>query len=42
MYQSKQGLNETQRDANVAVLLIDRWLVQGIKKRRLASLAQMF
>lgn len=42
MYQSEQGLNETQRDANIAVLLTDRWLVRGIKKRRRASLAQTY
>lgn len=30
-YQSKQTVNETQRDAKVALLLIDQWLVQGLK-----------
>lgn len=32
VYQSKEGLNETQRDANVTALLIDQWFVRGIKK----------
>lgn len=32
VYQSKQSLNETQRDANVALLLIDLWFVRGIKR----------
>lgn len=30
-YQSKKTVNETQRDAKVALLLIDQWLVQGLK-----------
>lgn len=36
VYQSKAGLNETQRDANVTVLLIDQWSVVGAgeKKKR--------
>lgn len=30
-YQSKQTVNETQRDVKVVLLLIDQWLVQGLK-----------
>lgn len=39
VYPSKQGLNETHRDANAAVFLDDQWLVLGIKNRSPASLA---
>lgn len=30
-YQSKQTVNETQRDVKVVLLLIDQWLVQELK-----------
>lgn len=35
VYQSKAGLNETQRDANVTVLLIDQWSVRGMETKKM-------
>lgn len=34
VYQSKAGLNETQRDANVTVLLIDQWSAGGTEEEK--------